>query len=90
MPRVEQGQNVRMLQSRRDVDLLLNARCADRRRQILAQHLDRDISRMPEVVGEIDGGHSARADRSLDAVTSREGASDAFRAFVAGHPAEKL
>ena len=39
------------------------------RRQFGMQHLDGDLALVPEIRGEIDGGHTAGAELALDAVT---------------------
>ena len=37
------------------------------------QHLDRDLAVVPEVLGEVDRRHAARAELALDAVAVGEG-----------------
>jgi hypothetical protein len=41
--------------------------------QLGLQHLERDTALVPQVVGKIDGGHSALTDLSLDAVSAFQG-----------------
>ena len=46
---------------------------ADHGGELGAQHLERDLAVVPEVLGEVDGGHAARAELALDAVAVGEG-----------------
>ena len=69
--RVEQRQDVRMLQARRGADLAQEALTADRGAEIGVEHLDRDIAIVLEVVGEIHGRHAALPKFALEAVAVR-------------------
>src|SRR3970040_1019661 len=57
LSRVEQRQDVRMLELGGDLDLTQEPRAADRRAEILLQHLDRDLTVVLEVLGEVHGRH---------------------------------
>ncbi len=71
-PRVEQREDVRVLQRRRDTDLLEEPLRADGRRELLAQHLDRDAAVVLHVACEVHGGHAAAAELALDLVAAFE------------------
>jgi hypothetical protein len=57
-------------------DLAQEALRSDGDRQLGAQHLDRDIPFVLEIVGEEDGGHATAAQRTLDGVAIGECGSD--------------
>ena len=78
-------QDVRVAELRRDLDLTEEALRADRRGELGSHHLDRDLPPMLEILREIDGGHSARANDALDAVTVRERGLHLREACVSGH-----
>ena len=61
-----------MVQPRRDLDLAQEALAADGVRQLGLEQLDRDLAAMAQVVGEVDGRHSAAADHALDLVAAGE------------------
>ncbi len=65
---VVQRKNVRMLQVGGGADLAQEAVGADGGGQLGAQNLDRHLSLMPEVAGEIDRRHAALTQFTLDAV----------------------
>jgi hypothetical protein len=46
---------------------------AERRGELRPEHLHRDHTPVPKVLGQIDGGHAARAELALDAVAVGEG-----------------
>ena len=71
---VEQRQQVRMLQIRRDPDLGQKPLGAEHRAELRLQHLERDLAVVLEVVREVDGRHAAGADLALDQVSGGEGA----------------
>jgi hypothetical protein len=58
-----------MIQLRRDLDLLLKSLGADRERQLRIEHFERDLSAMPDVLRQVDGGHPATSDFAFDSVT---------------------
>ncbi len=70
---VEQAEDVRMLQPRRDGDLPREALGAERSGQLGAQHLHRDVAVVLEVAGEIDRRHPALPQLPLDRVTVGDG-----------------
>ena len=65
-----------MLQLRRDLDLALEARGANGGREIVPEHLDRDLAAMLEVLGEVDRRHAAGAELALDNVLADEAGVD--------------
>ena len=71
--RVEQRQNVRMLQIRRGLDLGQKPLGADDGGELGAQDLDRDLAVVLQILGEVHRGHAARAELPLDAVAVGEG-----------------
>ena len=71
-PRIDQGQDVGMLQVRGDPDFAQEALAAERRGEFGMQHLERDLPIVLEVVGEEDGGHAAPAELALDGVGAGE------------------
>src|SRR4029079_13207771 len=85
--RVEQRQNVRMLQRRRRLDLDDESLGAQHGREFGLQGLDRDLALVLEVVREIDGRHAARTQLALDPVPVGECGAKADRRFAnyAGH-----
>jgi hypothetical protein len=72
LARVEERQDVRVLQTRRRPDLGEKALRADDCGELGAQHLERDLAPVPEVIGQVDGGHAALAEFTLDAVATVE------------------
>ena len=62
-----------MLEVRGRLDLGEEPVGADHRRQFGAQHLERDLAIVLEVVGEVDKGHPARAEFANDGVSSGKG-----------------
>ena len=62
-----------MLQVGDGLDLAQEALGADHGGEIGSQHLDGDLATVPEVVGEIDGGHAPLAELPLDTVAVGEG-----------------
>ena len=72
-PAVEQRQNVRMLQRGCGRDLLQEALGAQHGGEFRLQHLHGDAALVLHVLGEIDRGHAALAERALNAVAVAEG-----------------
>ena len=70
--RVEQRDDVRMAEPRGDLDLAQEAIGPDGVGELRLEQLDGDLAAVPQVVGEIDGGHPAAADHALDAVAAGE------------------
>ena len=71
--RVQQADDVRMLQLRGDADLLEEALGTEGSTQLRPQDLDRDFAIVLEVLGQVDRGHPARAKLALEAVAVGEG-----------------
>ena len=61
-----------MAQPRGDLDLAQEAIRAHGVRELGLEQLDGDLATMPDVVGEIHGGHPAAADHALDAIAAGE------------------
>ena len=66
-----------MLEVRGGLDLAQEALGTDDGGELRAEDLDRDGAIVPEVVREIDGGHAARTELPLDAVTVGQGRGEA-------------
>ena len=75
--RIEERQNVRMLQRRRRLDLHQESVGAEHRGEFRLQHLDRDLAIVFQIFGEIDRSHAAGAELALDAVAARKGGGEA-------------
>jgi len=69
-------QNVRVGEARRGLDLEKKALRPDRRGQLVAQELDRDRAVVFEVVRQVNGRHTARAELALDPVSFSEKVGD--------------
>ena len=72
---------MRMLQLRRRLDLAEKALAAKCRAEIRVQHLDGDIAVVLEIVREVDSGHAASADVTLDAVPVPDRGRESFDHF---------
>jgi hypothetical protein len=72
LSRVVERQDVRVLESREGLDLAQEPRAAERCGEVLAKHLDRDLTIVSQVVREVHGGHAARTQLAVDAIASRE------------------
>ena len=70
--RIEQRDDVRVIEAGDDLDLAQEALATDRRRDLRLQDFDRDAPPVLDVVGEIHGGHAAGADLGVDAVAIGE------------------
>ena len=70
---VEHAEDVGMLEPGGDLDLAGEPVGAERGGQLGAQHLDRHLAVVLQVLGEVDGGHAALAELALDAVAVGEG-----------------
>ena len=71
--RVVEREDVRMMQPRGDPDLAQESLGAEARGELGAQHLHRDVPVVFGVLGQVDGGHAARAELTLDDVSTGEG-----------------
>jgi len=58
--RIEQGQDVGMIEIGGDADFAEKSFGPERRRQVGAQYLHRDLTIVSHVLGQVDGGHAAR------------------------------
>jgi len=67
---VEERQDVRVLEARRRPDLGQKRGGAHDRGELGLQDLQRDLSPVPDVVGQIDRGHTALTELALDAVAA--------------------
>ena len=72
LARVDEPEDVRMLQRGDRPDLAHEPVGPDHRGQLGAQDLDRDLAVVLEIVGEVDRGHAALAQLPLDAVAVGE------------------
>ena len=77
LTRVDQAENMGVLQVGDGPDLAEKPLGPDHRRQLGAEHLDRDLAGVPEVLGEVDGGHAPRPELALDAVAVGQGCGEA-------------
>jgi len=66
--RVEQRENVRVLELRRGADLAEETLSTQDRPQIGMEHLHGDIAVVPDIVRQINGRHAALPDLVIDAV----------------------
>ena len=76
LTRVEERENVRMLKIGGELDLGEEPLGADYGGQFRAQHLERNAAVVPQVLGQINGRHAARADLALETVVKGECARD--------------
>jgi hypothetical protein len=72
-PRIEQGEDVRVLQVGGGLDLGEEPLGADHGGQLGPEHLDRDLAVVLQVVGEVHRGHATRAQLAVEAVAVGEG-----------------
>ncbi len=74
-----------MLQIGGDLDLLQEPLGAEHGRQLRPQHLDRHLAvvAVAQIVGKVDRSHPPLTERTLDAVTVREGGGEPGQLF--GH-----
>jgi hypothetical protein len=84
LARVEQRQDVRVLEIGGELDLGQEALGADDGRELGAQHLHRDPAVVAEVLGEVHRGHAARADLVLEAVMAGQRTRDSRRQAAHG------
>jgi hypothetical protein len=73
LARVVHGEDVRVLQPSGDLDLPEESLRAERGGELGAQDLERHGPIVPEVAGEIHGGHAAAAELALDAIAIGQG-----------------
>ena len=65
---IKEWQDVRVLQARRELDLLEKPLGAEHGRELGVQHLERHLAAVPNVLGQIDRGHAPGTELSLDPV----------------------
>ena len=70
---VEQGEQIGVLEIRRDLDLGEEPLDAQHRTELGIQQLERHGTVVAQIAGEIDRGHAAGADLALDGVAVRQG-----------------
>ena len=68
LARVEHGEDVGVLQPGGEADLALEPVRPERGGQLGVEHLERHRPVVPEVLGEVDGGHAPAAELALDRV----------------------
>ena len=83
LARVEERQDVRVLEVGGELDLGQEPLGADHGGELGAQQLERHLAVVLEVLGEVDGGHAAGADLTFDPVAVGEGYLEA--ALELGH-----
>ena len=86
LARVDEPEDVGVLQVGDGLDLAEEPLGADDGREVGAEHLDGDLALVAEVVGEVDRGHAALAELALDAVAVGENGAEALDGV--GHAAE--
>ena len=77
LPTVEEGEDMRVLEVGRGLDLAQEPLGADHGRELGPEHLDRHPAIVLEVLGQVDGGHAALAELALEAVAVGEGVGQA-------------
>ena len=77
LARVEERQDVRMLQVRGGLDLDQEPLGADDGGQFGLQDLERDLAVVLQVLGQVHRGHAALAELALDAVAAGQGGGEA-------------
>ena len=83
--RVDERENVRMVEPRRDLDLGEEPLGAEDRAELGAQDLERDVTIELAVVGEVDDGHPARPELAFDRVPLAEDSGEGRRGWRLGH-----
>ena len=86
LTRIEQRQDVRMLQARRGADFAQEPVPAEGGAQIGMQDLDGDVAVVLDVVGEVYGRHPAGAKFALDRVAAGEGRGERRQAITQARP----
>ena len=79
LARVEDPQDVRVLEPARHADLALEPVLADGARELGVQHLEGDVAAGGEVVREVHRRHAALADLALEAIAVLEGVGQFLR-----------
>jgi hypothetical protein len=84
VPRVEERQDVRMVQAGGDTDLPQEAIGAEQGGDVRSQHLQGHLAFELQVLGEPDRGHAARTELAVEAVTIGQGRGEALEHCVHG------
>ena len=71
-PESKEGKYPWMLQRGGGGDLGEKPVSAEDRSELRAQNLERNLSLVPEILGEIDGGHAPGTELTFDAVSARQ------------------
>ena len=88
LARVEHGQNVRMLEPGRGLDLAQEALRAEHRAEFGVEHLERDGPLVPDVASEVHGRHAAAPELALELVAVAEGLREVWRWYGHWHERE--
>ena len=75
---VVQRKDVRVIESRRELDFAKETLAPQRFGELGAQHLDCNLATMLAIMGEIDGGHSALTELTIELVAVGERAGERF------------
>ena len=73
LARIEERQDMRMLQRRRGLDFGEESLAPDHRGELGSQDLERDVAIVAEVPREVDRGHTTSAELAFDPVVIGEG-----------------
>ena len=76
-PRIVEGEDVRVRESRGDLDFAQEAVGSQRGGELRPQHLDRDGAMMLDVAAEVHGGHATAANFAFERVPPGEGSAQA-------------
>src|SRR6185437_5167945 len=82
-------EDMRVLEMRGGSDLVQKALGAHDGGQLGAEHLERDEAVVPDVVSEVDGGHAAVTELSLDLIAFSQRGREAKQLVLCGH-ADKM
>ncbi len=87
LARVDEAEDVRVLQVGDGLDLAQKPFGADDGGEVGAEHLDGDLAVVLEVVREVDGGHAAGAELALDPIAAARppAVGTAARSWVPAH-----
>jgi hypothetical protein len=78
VPGIVEREDVRVVETRGDLDLAEEAIGPDDRGKFGVQYLQRDLAVMLDVLGQIDGGHATTTNLPLEAVDPAYGRSNAI------------
>ena len=86
LARIDESENVRVLEAGRGLDLGEEAVAADDGAQLGMEDLDGDLAAVLQVFGEVDSGHAALAELALEAIAVGEGSGEASFGVSQGDP----